>query len=882
MPTETERLIDWYWTLGRQRNGPYELSQGGWLDQLYTADRVETAIAFSRRYPKVSFALWGPSQSGKSSLLEGYLDREDDPDGKRSALSWPGGEPARFRKRPDTPAETVGFNPYNNGLDGSGCVSRFQLATEIADPRHPVEIRLVEPVQLMHALAMGYLSECRTVVPETKLKVKLNAEQFRELLEKHEQLLEKQQRPVAGAASADPRAYQQLHQLADVLDLLILSGQDRYENLKPEQRSLREHLLSSPLASNVKAVEQFAADLLWDSRAKLTDLFNRLRAKNQELASTYGSRRFFCSLRAAALLLDIAAYEKLVTPGAAARVNSEVERLTVQIGADRVNIGAAGAERLIRSPDDFGLFQGLVLELIIPVRRAALVGEVNPFRDFLDVADLIDFPGVAIEEKQTDRSEIELDKLPPDKAHVLLTQVLKRGKTASIVAGYSKDLTVQGFSLLNRIDRFVSKADQLLTGIYTWWKCHNPHYSPDGRLASPMPLNLVLTFSAGLLNDVALNGIPDSLEHFFRKFRQLGPLSDPDVISHTLATNYPQLPHGHLNSKVEDLKRALDLIAKDPGFVRQFRTKECQLSLREAAYDGGTDYLFKLLRDQAKTVPCEKLWAQRERDQRSVLRGLLVEALPRGSNEAERRKHFFRQWGEKLNLSMAADTRSLDPAARVSRLLRTLLDVDFKDLDPLPRNAALQASRPVVLEYIDRQLVKWIDSRKKEQTLADGLVDLGLNGSSDLVRLLGYLADSVDKRSIGVWLIANFGGLPGDRPTREHARRFLAVKIANSLRPSGNSGDGHPAASVIEETLTRRHANGFFGDDAWDDRGDADGAYKKSYHYRHVVGPWLDEIDKLAERVVSGTRRPQPGDEELVWLVTENPRLQSLSETKNA
>jgi hypothetical protein len=510
------------------------------------------------------------------------------------------------------------------------------------------------------------------------------------------------------------------------------------------------------------------------------------------------------------------------------------------------------------------------------VRRAALVGQINQFRDFLEVADLVDFPGVAVEERQSEHSELDLEKLPLDKSHLLLTQVLKRGKTASIVAGYAKDLTVHGFSLLNRIGRFVSKSNQLLTGIYTWWKCYFPDYSPDGQLQSPLPLNLVLTFSATLLNDVSLNGIPDSLEHYFRKFGQLGPLADPNVISHTLATNYPQLPDGHLNSTVENLKKTLDLIAADPAFARQFRTERSKNSLREAAYNGGTDNLFSLLREQAANVPREQLRENRKRMLDDTLRGLLAEALPRGANAGEQRKLFFRSWGPRLRRALAEAARDfdpstqVDPSARVSKLLRTLLDVNFEELDPLPRNAGAPQNRRVVLDYIDRQMVKWVNSRKSQPLLTDGLTALGLTNSAELVRLLGYLSDGVTKQSVATWLIANFSRVPPGEPAR-HARRYLAVKIAEALRPTSDRRREYPGTSMIEATLALHN-----GDD------ESMPEYEHSYHYQYVIHPWLDEIDTLADQPVTGERPKQPGDDELVALVRDNSQLRTLTEVPDA
>src|ERR1035438_5067521 len=117
-------VLDWYWHKGVERTGEYDLS-GAWLDELYqvrdAAAAVEAAVAAGRP----CLALWGPSQSGKSTLLSRYLDAPSDPKAA-SALQWDPAAPVVFVGRPDRP-DCVHLNPYNQQHDASGCVTRFTL-----------------------------------------------------------------------------------------------------------------------------------------------------------------------------------------------------------------------------------------------------------------------------------------------------------------------------------------------------------------------------------------------------------------------------------------------------------------------------------------------------------------------------------------------------------------------------------------------------------------------------------------------------------------------------------------------------------------------------------------------------------------------------------
>src|SRR5207247_1528050 len=103
---------------------------------------------------KPCLAVWGPSQSGKSTLLSFGLDAHADPQGRGSALHWDGGRPCRLSKDDKVPADATVLNPFNQKSDASGCVTRFVLRneSEIPDVLRPVEIHFARRPQILLAL----------------------------------------------------------------------------------------------------------------------------------------------------------------------------------------------------------------------------------------------------------------------------------------------------------------------------------------------------------------------------------------------------------------------------------------------------------------------------------------------------------------------------------------------------------------------------------------------------------------------------------------------------------------------------------------------------------------------------------------------------------
>lgn len=77
------------------------------------------------------------------------------------------------------------------------------------------------------------------------------------------------------------------------------------------------------------------------------------------------------------------------------------------------------------------------------------------------------------------------------------------------------------------------------------------HAEPEIGKKCPLPLVLVLTFCAHLVNSVAQVGVKSGLNPIFERLSKLYFLSDPKCIAATMATNYPAFSEGRIHEVVE-------------------------------------------------------------------------------------------------------------------------------------------------------------------------------------------------------------------------------------------------------------------------------------------------------------------------------------------
>lgn len=897
-------VLEWYWQEGVQRAGEYDLS-GAWLDQLYqvrdTALALEQALAAGRP----CMALWGPSQSGKSTLLSRYLDTPTQPDAV-SALQWAGDAPVAFVGRPDKPG-CVHLNPYNQQRDASGCATRFVLCRDVPDARYPVELKLASEEQVLHALAAGYLMECDTRAADAR-------ETFHDAagLDQKSSELKTRFRP-QGAPSRPVR--ERLQTVLNVLDDLIAADWARYRNLRPDWKSLRPRLAGDPLLrTDPAALAEFAAWLFWDAQPPLTGLWEQLLGHRSKILALAAGRPILCAYEAAALFLDIDAFRKLESAPAAARDPRQELESGVASGASAVRLLTSAATEpqlsayasrgahhspgyradggafcvgpglphpLFGDAHEFGLWQGLVWEMRVPV-NAALLPESSPAARLLEVADLLDFPGVALTYPGGER------KRPGQMSSAqLLTEVLKRGKTASMVVTRSRQLGIDGFSLLNRIQAPPAQPTQLLAGIQAWVRSlGQPWPPPSGTL----PINLVLTFAARLVNGVVdsvlLQRPSADFSPVFEFLNKLGDLANPQWVQF-FTTTYPRFDEGRIRGGRAELETATRLISGSADFRRHLGS--CLDSLRAMVQagapdgDGGNDYFLEALAQQAEHSRVPALLARRARELEGQFAALVAEALPPKSPGEAQRTRDVEAWTRALEEAIDDHRRQhpdADGAAHVSQRLRALLNVEPELLEPVP----LGGQNPDWRRYVEGQLLRWRELAKGR----DGdWQELGLRDAPAASRHLGYLAEYVLLRgNLHRWLRDNLGHLTNHAEATQ-ARRLLAVRLGELISfgvdgrpphrsfapavaspsaraPGSGHGAGSPApgeAKAAAETIQPR-----LRDYARREQLDAeDRDDRQSPHYLGFLTLFLRHLDSLKAAPVTA-RKPQPGDEALSQL----------------
>lgn len=825
--------IEWYWTHGVKRIDPGQvLPRGTWLDSVYRCRNVARALVEAEQAPSPCMALWGPSQTGKSTLLSGYIDKPEDDRGLESALTWHQGDPVRFVIGNDKSSSITVLNPFNGNADASGCVSRFSAVDQVSNPSHSVEIVLASNTQILHALAVGYLSECEPRNAKGE-QTSWDSNSISALIDR--------MHPAGVPAAPTREGFEFLQSLAETIDLLVMSEVARYPSLRASWKSeFRDKLLHSlSLQSSVAQAEKFAFEFLWDSWGSITDTYRRLAAKRQTLATQFGARKVRCSYKVACLLLDIDAYRKATENP---EVMSAVSAIRYRIDGDCVVLDVGGeGQPLVSGQEDFGLTQGLVWELHFSLNRKVLAQRAPALNKFFASADLMDFPGVANESRSAEPHDD--NKIGGD-LKIALTQVLKRGKTASIVVSRARNLDIDGFSLLMRLGKYPPQCPQLLAGIKSWLDAYGHPTPPQGK---PMPINLVMTFCAHVVNQVIQSGARHGMRPCFDQAKGLGWLVDPKHVT-SIATTYPQYKaEGAIHGTKEEQQVAMDSIINDPAFNDRFG--DSAESFHQMAANGGTDYFFNHLTSQAQASKRRSILEQRLHKAHGDLNELIQRGLPGESNAIEERNRSIDAWLEALDKKLKEPRKGelIDPVTKLSAGLRAFLNIDPDELDDIPAKAT--ASRVPIRAFIEKQARNW-QSRRADWEHLDRI---GIPDGAEAQKLLGYLIEAADFSTVESFFRDELGELKS-RADCKQSRRYLAHSLGNSL------------LSINEHRKKHRdttETNALLGQLASADA--QDGKPENSPHYISVIGPFMKTIESIKTKG-SSDRPEQPGDKELAVI----------------
>jgi len=778
----TKELIEWYWRFGHAYKGKYAVSASGWL---YPLQKIHATAMALGDHPseKPSFAVWGPSQVGKSTLLTEFIDAGvEKTTGVGSSLQWEDSfrivfestscdhplaiETPDFQSKLGKKTHTLALNPFNNGSDASSCVSRFQMADTVDDPHHPVELKLADRRQIIHALAMGFISEC-------------NHEKKQWDWKEIEVVLDKK---FSGNAVRNREAYSYLCEVVTLLELLVeTKSYDRYSKLNRQENEFRTRsasliLENAVLGSSPEKVDAFIAEIFWDNWAPITEIYrNLLEFRTRWLTS---GDRSFCSHVVASMLLDMSLFSKATSATPNPDVVSAIRNLkchSSRPGVVSLDSSPVAPGTPLGNPDQFALLQALVWEMIFPLKSGTLIADKSrPLYDLLDHADLLDFPGVSNTGQKGHDVALDQESLCQGSGEKLFSVVIKRGKTESIVVANTSNGNLHGMNLLLRAKAPIANPIQLTTGIGMWWKLCTGHDIRGDRQPIKMPFLVGLTFCGELVKETIKN-LHKPLES--DAFPHIHSVGDFSRIATYFTTNYERFCEISQIQKntLEDTKNT---ILQNSQVKRLFASGDSKASLEKLFVDGGVSYFVEQMAKQAmnhKGKP-KDLWESKRAECLEELKKLCGLHDP-DVDDGQRRRELESIYAGLLNKLNGINRNVVSECAAISKTILSLACIEGGALKEIPPNLAQkQNGRQDAGDYLAEQIsmcrnIKW------EKNHADYL---GINDQPRLQILTNAICDAVDLGVLSRWLLEEFGRLQA-LEDRRFACRFVAIKLADSL-----------------------------------------------------------------------------------------------------
>lgn len=436
---QAESLWNYYWDQGIKADKEYRQSPR-WLFDVHEVLSKSKRLVHANAPRRRSLAIWGASQSGKSTFLGTHLDPRpgQKSDGSDGPLSWgvEKGQYALFNKASQTQDEdsVLHINPYNDGLDASGCITRFRVidkAPEYAD--FPQEITLLNEHQMLDALAAGYAFEVRG-------SPALTTESLQQILNSL---------PSAPAeARLDQRAFQLSSQLFETVETFCDMQLSRYRDL--DAAAVADHLFPTRgcpgWLSDPEITLALTRRVLWDDCEWMTALY----AAMQNTLDEYAGKRLYCSFSVTSYLLDAKPRPETRTV-LMWQTGTEGEKVFFGTDANRGpwrERGDTTEKPTLIDGEHVERIQGVVKEILIPVNKK------NLGKDYFDVkdVDVVDIPGVP-QQGQTSLGANSLDRQQtrwPRDCVLLYSTLVKRGKTLCIVFGLIRELDLDAMLLMVR------------------------------------------------------------------------------------------------------------------------------------------------------------------------------------------------------------------------------------------------------------------------------------------------------------------------------------------------------------------------------------------------------------------------------------------------
>ena len=844
-----KEIIDWYWTHGVRRGKDEsdpdrelrKISLHGWLDPIVKIVERNESIK-NNINQKPTLALWGPSQTGKSTMMSRYLDGES-PDGEDSGLTWSINKKTRFSPPSSNadlvPSDTLIFNPYNHQSDASGVATRYTLKSkddQSINVDYPIQLKLTTRSQIILSLALGYLSQCE--------------KEDQEYTFTQESFLDE----LVGSDNVEPNrdAYFLVKDIADVIE--NMKGNPRFSNLfkKNEWDSkIRRALVSSQkLLSSKNSAEEFLAKIFWDSNEKLTEFYKEMDDLLWQLQDEWKECSIFASMEVGALILDIDTYQSYVDPQGVngQKVKDKVSQIGYEKVGNQILISVNNAPRLIAG-DQFGYFQALCAELIVPIKKENLEKPESKSR-FVDLAqkcDFLDFPGVSNMNKGNNVGDgnatlVTLSKAPKSD---LFTKVFKQGKTQCIIYNYVKKYGIDAFAIFVRTDRYPSQSGLLNSGICEWIKSYDSNWTEGHH--TDMPVFVNMTFFSSLINNVAMNGVGNGLDPYLERIQ--GELKFAHKASAKFfATTYHQFPDGKIHN-TEQKTQAVESILSDPKFANQTGLNAENLT---AVYDddGGLDYMLTNISlsvmPERRRNRCQEILLK---DKKEIL-SLLASHLPSEEQvevDTRRQKIFEIKNNFEQKLIQIEEEWDTDKIREMSYDIKKLFAVSADIFDPIQHSPVRLSKREINL-YAKKQLSNWFAYK------TSNITELNYLSVEQQQELLRALRDSFDVGKLTTAIFQKFSQVQNVIVAK--ATRFpISLMFANILKcgscelVSPNTIVGETKSSVLEDFISVDIYNSFSRD--------------RSPYYVSIIKQFLDRLDYLSGALKSSERPEQYGDAEL-------------------
>jgi len=795
---EADDLTNWFWDYGVHRNGEYELDKYLWLNRLYDSKEILKLEAQQVENRKSS-AIWGPSQTGKSTLVARYVDGTDK--STQNALFWPGGKKAYFSlprgKEPiEMSKDCTVLNPYNAGMDASACITRFtkgSMADDgvagfwVSDPSFPVVLKFSSLKEVMMSLARGYDGQCKRKYEDRYW----NSEKLEELCNRLDRVGDDEL-----DTSSERELFEEAISLCEVLEDLAFARLPRYQGLinQSGESSIRRIVLSQKrLIKSASRLKKFRDQILWDGEVVVSKFYEELFKFAREIEKMSKNNQINCSLEVASCLLDMDCYTMLKKQtGGQIKEGSKEEKvrrlfsnLRVVKKNNQIFIGADGGidgQSLLNNPEEFGMIQGLVREIIIPLNFDYLID--SPFKSYLEKNDLLDFPGVERGGQASNATKIileESEQLGNFPWNDLFSKVLKRGKTASLFQGYAKHTSLDAVSIFQDLDNDKPNANDLIAGVETWWRTVDPERTPGSLSPAPLPLNCVMTWWAKMLNESPANS-SSILGKNKLKYEQLGLIADPNL-SNVFAINDRSLPRGKLTNDTQQiLEELLSTIKAESEYVNLFKTGQSKSSFDAMARseDGGMDFFFDNLKSQVESTRLNHQGvSENSKNAIRVINDLLQldSLIPREKSKEKERIESLKVFDRMLEVNLQSDDS--DVIRSTEHSIKRMFNFSENDLDPLPVK-----EDDLNLSFLRTQFLR--KGRAGEDEVCSLNQRLGIDSDCDQRKTWGALCVSIepDLKEITSWLRRMVKQRKQFRMI--DYRKFLAVRMSNQFIPHNN------------------------------------------------------------------------------------------------